>query len=429
MKILVVGSGGREHALVWKLKQSRKLTRLCCAPGNGGIASLAECVDIKAEDIQGLKGFARQENIDLTVVGPEVPLVAGIADVFQKEGLKIFGPDRFASQLEGSKIFAKEFMSRNNIPTAAFRSFEDVDAAMAYTGEIRFPAVIKADGLAAGKGVSVCTSREEALRSLHKIMGEKVFQDAGNRVVVEECLTGEEASILAVSDGKDYVMLESSQDHKRIFDGDLGPNTGGMGAYSPAPVITGTMAGQIEETVIKPVIAGMEAEGHPFRGVLYAGLMIADSGPRVLEFNVRFGDPETQAVLPRLQCDLVEILESACGGTLKDKTLTWDERACVCVVMSSQGYPGRYGKGRVISGLESIAGVKDIIVFHAGTREEEGRLVTAGGRVLSVAALGADIASAIKNVYNSVEKIQFEGCHYRRDIAQKALARSNRMES
>lgn len=419
MKILIIGSGGREHVLAWKLRQSPQVKEIYCAPGNGGISGMAECVDIQAQDLEGLARFARERKIDLTVVGPEAPLVSGIVDRFRSEDLRIFGPDKFSAQLEGSKIFAKEFMGRWRIPTADFRVFDDYDQARVYLQEADFPLVIKADGLASGKGVFICANVQEALEALDLIFRKKVFNKAGDKIVVEECLTGEEASILALSDGRDYVLLESAQDHKRIFDEDLGPNTGGMGAYSPAPVINESMLRKIEARIIAPAIHGMRQEGHAFKGVLYAGLMIANRSPYVLEFNVRFGDPEAQAVLPRLKSDLADILvASSCGGMNKIN-LKWDRRSCVCVVMSSGGYPGPYETGKEITGLETISD-PDVTVFHAGTRKQGKKIFTSGGRVLGVTALGENIETAIAKAYSAVEHIGFDRCFFRRDIGAKA---------
>ncbi len=421
MNILIIGSGGREHALAWKLKQSPKVKKIYCAPGNGGIQGVAECVDIRAEDIDSLCDFANKKEINLTVVGPEVPLVLGIVDEFEKKGLRVFGPTKMAAQLEGSKVFAKEFMQRHNIPTANFKSFDNLEPAKEFLQNKVFPVVIKADGLAAGKGVMICQVKEEAEKALEEIMLAKIFQDAGNRVIIEDCLIGEEASILAISDGRQFAILDSSQDHKRIFDDDLGPNTGGMGAYSPAPVITKDKLANIALNIIGPTIHGMQEEGMPFKGVLYAGVMMTAEGPKVLEFNVRFGDPETQAILPRLKTDLIDIFLASCDGSLNSFRLEWDKRVCVCVVMSSRGYPGSYEKEKVIEGLESVNQDSDTVVFHAGTKKQDQKIVTSGGRVLGVTSLGENIEQAMQSAYNAVEKIQFDGCFFRRDIGAKAL--------
>lgn len=423
MKILVVGSGGREHALVWKIRQSPQVEKVYCAPGNGGIAALAECVDIPVNDIDGLLMFATDNGIDLTVVGPEAPLVAGIVDAFELQGLMIFGPTAKAAQLEGSKVFAKEFMHRQGIPTAAFEVFETLEDATQFLdeAELDYPLVVKADGLAAGKGVIICKDREATDKALQEIMGDRIFSEAGNQVVIEECLVGEEVSILAISDGDNFVLLDTSQDHKRIFDDDLGPNTGGMGAYSPAPIVDAAMAKRIQEEIIEPTIQGMKQEGISFKGVLYAGLMITVNGPLVLEYNVRFGDPETQAVLPRLKNDIVELMYASCEGQLNDLHLSWDSRDCVCVVMSAGGYPGEYETGYVVTGLVETEACADTFIFHAGTRLDKDSIVTSGGRVLGVTALGDNIEMAIENVYQAVEKIHFDHCFFRRDIGMKAL--------
>ncbi|MCX5681687.1 MAG: phosphoribosylamine--glycine ligase [Candidatus Omnitrophica bacterium] len=423
MKVLVVGSGGREHVLVWKLKQSARVKEIFCAPGNGGIAKDAQCVDIASDDVQGLCDFAVKNKIGLTIVGPEGPLVKGIVDEFQRKNLKIFGPSQKAAQLEGSKVFAKEFMRRHNIPTADFESFDNINKAKAYVERKKFPIVIKADGLAAGKGVVICKDLQEAHAALDKMMSEKIFNTAGENVVIEECLEGEEASILAVSDGEKFVVLESSQDHKRIFDGDMGANTGGMGAYSPAPVVTKGLMMNITEDIIEPTIHGMRQEGMPFTGVLYVGVMATKEGPKVLEYNVRFGDPETQVVLPRLKTDLVDLCLASCKGKLAGMQLEWSSRPCVCVVMSARGYPGSYEKGKTIYGLDDASKEKDVFVFHAGTKNQENKIVTSGGRVLGVTGLGKDIEKAIENAYNGIEKISFDGCFFRRDIGAKALRR------
>jgi len=424
MKVLVIGSGGREHVLTWKIKQSPNVEELYCAPGNGGIAQIAECVDIQATDISGLLKFAKEKQIDLTVVGPEAPLVEGVVDKFKEAGLKVFGPSKDASQLEGSKVFTKEFLKRHNIPTADFEQFEDIQAAKDYLNSAKFPLVIKADGLAAGKGVVICNDLEEGIQAVDQIMAEKVFKDAGKKIVIEECLVGEEASILAISDGESFCLLDSSQDHKRIFDDDQGPNTGGMGAYSPAPVITKEIMSDISARIITPTIDGMSEEENPFQGVLYAGLMMTAEGPKVLEFNVRFGDPETQAVLPRLKTDIVEVMMASCEGRLSEVKLSWDERACVCVVMSSGGYPAAYEKGKEIAGIESIE--EDLaIVFHAGTKQKGEKIFTSGGRVLGVTSLGDGIEAAINKAYKAVEMISFDRCFFRRDIGAKALRKLN----
>lgn len=422
MKILVIGSGGREHALCWKISQSAKVTKLYCAPGNGGIASIAECVNIKADDIIALADFAHENKIDLTVVGPEVPLVAGIVDLFEEEGLKIFGPSMAAAKLEGSKVYAKNFMKRWDIPTARYASFTDMNAALAYVDVQPMPVVVKASGLAAGKGVIICQNKTEAQEAIAQIMGAKIFKEAGNSLVIEEFLQGEEASILAIADGKDFLLLDSSQDHKRVYDEDAGPNTGGMGAYSPAPVVTPELLKRISDEVIAPVIAGMADEEAPFKGILYAGIMVTADGPKVLEFNTRFGDPETQAILPRLKSDLVDLMLAAIEGNVRSRKLEWTKEACVCVVMAAGGYPGEYATGKEIQGLDEVP--TGATVFHAGTKKDGDKILTSGGRVLGVTSLGKDISTAITNAYQAVSAISFEGAHFRKDIGQKAIKRS-----
>ncbi len=419
MKVLVVGGGGREHALVWKLKQSPRVKEIFCAPGNAGIASLARCVPIGAEDIPGLLAFARQEKIDLTVVGPEAPLTMGIVDSFSEAGLAIFGPTARAAAIEGSKVLAKEIMAKYGIPTARFAAFSEAGEAAAYIRRLNSPCVVKADGLAAGKGVIVCQTVEEALGAVEDIMVKGVFGAAGSRVVVEEYLTGQEVSILAFTDGETVIPMLPAQDHKQVYDGDRGPNTGGMGAYAPAPVCTPEVYQTALEKILIPTVRAMAAEGRPYRGVLYAGLMVTGEGPRVLEFNARFGDPEAQPVLMLLETDLVEIIEAALSGRLGEKEIRWRPGAAVCVVLASGGYPGPYRKGYPISGLDRVP--PDVVVFHAGTALEDGRVVTAGGRVLGVTAAAETIAAAIEKAYAAVEQIHFEGMHYRRDIGRKAL--------
>ncbi|HTZ11279.1 MAG TPA: phosphoribosylamine--glycine ligase [Candidatus Margulisiibacteriota bacterium] len=425
MRILVVGSGGREHALAWKIAQSRLCDKLFCAPGNGGIAQVAECIDIKADDVAGLLDFVRRERIDFTVVGPEVALAAGIVDEFRKYKLNIFGPDKKAAQLEASKIFAKELMAKYNVPTADFAVFQDPREAKMYIEKKSSPCVVKADGLAAGKGVVVAKTVDEAKNAVDMMMTQKAFGNAGEKVIVEECLEGQEASILVITDSKEVIALASSQDHKRIFDHDQGPNTGGMGAYSPAPVVTVDLFKEILEKIIYRTIDGLAKEGIEYRGVLYAGVMLTKDGPKTLEFNVRFGDPETEAIIPRIKSDLLEVMLAASAMGLnkvvKSDGLSWDERACVCVVCSSGGYPGDYEKGKEISGLEEAAKMKDIVVFHAGTTKSGSRYFTNGGRVLGVTGLGKNIKEAINNTYQAVEKISFTGMHYRKDIGRKAI--------
>lgn len=422
MKILLIGSGGREHALAWKLSQSPLVKKLYIAPGNPGTASVGENCLIPAEDIAGLKAFAIDNRIDLTVVGPELPLTLGIVDLFQNAGLKIFGPAKNAAEIESSKVFAKALMKRHKIPTAFSKTFNDMAEAINYAETHTPPYVVKADGLAAGKGVFICRSTDEARDAIALIMKKKAFGSAGKQIIIEEFLIGEEASFLALSDGKTVVPLAPAQDHKTVFDNDTGPNTGGMGAYSPAPVITPALEAEIMETIMKPTIAAMEKEGRPYKGVLYAGIMISDGKPKVLEFNARFGDPETQPTMMRLESDLVELLLATVEGRLADVKLKWSPRPSVCVVMTSEGYPGTYPISREIRGLDRAAGLKDTAVFHAGTSLRDGRVVTSGGRVLGVTAIGSDIKDAIAKAYAAVELISFNGSHYRKDIGRKAVS-------
>ena len=421
MKVLLIGSGGREHALAVKIKQSPRVGELYCAPGNPGIAELAECVNIAADNISALKDFALQNKIDLTVVGPEVPLTLGIVDEFTAVGLKIFGPSKAAAQLEGSKQFAKKIMKKYKIPTAKYEVFEDAQKALEHVYMSKFPVVIKADGLAAGKGVTVAISLVEAKRAINAALKDKVFGESGAQIVIEEFLAGEEASILAFCDGKHFIPMVTAQDHKAVYDGDKGPNTGGMGAYSPAPVVTKEILKQVNETIFQPMLDGMAAEGMPYKGVLYAGLMITADGPKVVEFNCRFGDPETQAVLPRLKTDIVDIFEACIAGRLDKQNIEWSDASAVCIVLAADGYPGSYEKGKEISGVDAVKVLPETFVFHAGTANQDNKLVTAGGRVLGITALGADIKTAIKNAYKAAEQITFPGLHKRKDIGQKAL--------
>jgi len=419
MKILVVGGGGREHALAWKLSQSPLVEQLYCAPGNAGTAAVATNVLIGAEDIESLVAFAVSERIDLTVVGPEAPLVAGLTDRLAAVGLKAFGPSAAAARLEGSKAFCKEVLLAAGAPTAAYRKFADAGAAKIYVREQGAPIVVKADGLAAGKGAIVCQTVEEAERAIDEILVRRIFGAAGEEVVIEECLVGEEASFLALTDGEHVLPLASSQDHKAVGDGDTGPNTGGMGAYSPAPVVTGAVYAQIMRQVIEPTVREMARRGHPYRGVLYAGLMIKDGQIKVLEYNARFGDPETQPLLFRMKSDLAPLLLACVNGDLDKQTIAWDERPAVCVVMASGGYPDQYEKGKVISGLGEAT--EDVVVFHAGTRLQDDEVVTSGGRVLGVTAKGASIPAAIERAYQAVGDISFAGAYYRHDIGRKAF--------
>lgn len=421
MKILVIGSGGREHALVWKISQSPKVSKIYCAPGNAGTSEFAENVNIAADDIAGLKKFALEKKIDLTVVGPEIPLVAGIVDTFEKDGLKIFGPKQEGAIIEGSKVFSKQFMIKYEIPTAKAGIFDKEADALHYIEEMGAPIVVKADGLAAGKGVIVCKTKDEAKAAVKQIMTDKEFGSAGDKVVIEECLVGEEASIIALTDGKSIVPLASSQDHKRVFDHDEGPNTGGMGAYSPAPIVTDLLMEQIDLNVLRPFVAGMKQEGIDFKGVVYAGIMVTKDGPKVLEFNCRFGDPETQPIMMRMKSDLVPIFEAVVAGKLNNKLIEWDERAAVCVVMASGGYPGKYDKGIPITGIDKVDQLESAYVFHAGTKLKSSEIVTAGGRVLGVTALGDGIKFAIQNAYRAVSFINFKDMHFRQDIGKKAL--------
>ncbi|MFQ5930725.1 MAG: phosphoribosylamine--glycine ligase, partial [Acidobacteriota bacterium] len=423
MKVLVVGSGGREHAIAWKIKQSPQLDELYCAPGNAGIAELANNVSISAEDIQSLLEFTISKHIDLTVVGPEAPLVAGIADRFQEAGRLVAGPSRTAALLEGSKAFAKDFMKRHAIPTANYQIFDQPDTAEAALegSQFQFPVVLKADGLAAGKGVFVCPDLAESFRALNLIMRERKFGAAGERLVIEEFLEGEEASFMVFSDGVNVLPMVPSQDHKAIYEGDRGPNTGGMGAFSVDAILSEELRQRILDEIIYPTIRGMAEEGNPYGGVLYAGLMITPAGPKVLEFNVRFGDPEAQVVLPRMETDLLTILHAVAVDNLQHTALSWKSNAVVCVVIASGGYPGSYEKGKEISGLDMASEEENTIVFHAGTALKDGKIVTHGGRVLGVTSLAPTLEAAIIRAYEGVNKIHFERMYYRRDIASKGL--------
>lgn len=425
MKVLVIGSGGREHTLAWKLAQSADVTEVFTAPGNSGTAKEPKCrnIDIASENVPELLKFAREENIDLTVVGPEAPLVAGVADAFSAAGLKVFGPSAKAAMLEGSKVFAKELMAKYNIPSAPFEVFDEYAAAERYLKGRSGPIVLKADGLAAGKGVFVCADQEQSLAALNSILRDKVFGAAGNKVVIEECLQGEEASFIAFTDGETVLPLAGSQDHKAIFDNDCGPNTGGMGAYSPAPVITPEIHDKVMSGIMIPTVQALKSEGVPFSGFLYAGLMIKDGEASALEFNVRMGDPEAQPLLYRLKSDLTPTLMAAVEGRLQGETLEWFSEDAVCVVMAAGGYPGDYKKGYPITGIEEAERLGDVKVFHAGAALKDGRLVSWGGRVLGVTAKAKGIAAAIDLVYQGVDKITWENVQYRRDIGRKALLR------
>lgn len=419
MKILVIGSGGREHALCWKLAQHPD-AEIYAAPGNIGMIDVATLVNIKVDDIQGLVDFAKAEAIDLTVVGPELPLTLGVVDAFQEAGLACFGPNKAAARLEGSKAFSKELMKKYNIPTAAFDTFTEVAPAKAFVDEIGVPCVVKADGLAAGKGVIICMTREEADKAIEDMLSDHAFGDASATIVIEEYMEGPEVSVLAFADGKHVLPMVSAQDHKRIFDGDKGPNTGGMGAYSPAPVYTEELSKLVNETIIAPTIAAMAAEGAPFTGILYTGLMLTEKGPRVLEYNVRFGDPETQPIMVRMKSDIVDLFQACLDGTLDQATLEWYDEAAVCIIMASGGYPASSEKGVPIHGLDTIA-EEEAIVFHSGTALKDDQIVTNGGRVLGVTAKDTTIKGAIDKAYAAVEKITFDHMQFRRDIGARAL--------
>jgi phosphoribosylamine--glycine ligase len=423
MNILIIGSGGREHALAWKMAKSPKVSKIYCAPGNAGISQAAECVAIDAGDMPALIAFAREKAVDLTVVGPEAPLADGVVDEFEKAGLRIFGPSKKAAEIESSKSFAKRLMQRYHIPTAAGKAFTGFESAKAYINKMPEPLVVKADGLAAGKGVMVCETRKAALDALNRIMKEESFGEAGRKVVIEECLTGEEASFIAFTDGEHVVPLPASQDHKAVYDNDQGPNTGGMGAYSPAPLVDAAMQQKIMSEIMIPTVRAMAAEGRPYKGVLYAGLMIERDQAKVVEFNARFGDPETQPLLMRIKSDIVPIMEAVVDGGLDKCRIEVDKRFAVCVVMAAEGYPGSYKKGMELAGLDDARRLKDVEVFHSGTAEKNGKLVTNGGRVLGVTALGDTIYKAIEKAYEAAGKISFNGVHYRSDIGQKAVKR------
>ena len=422
MNILILGSGGREHALLWKLAQSPEATKLYAVPGNPGMAELAECVAGSIEDNAAVVKFAQEKKIDLVVVGPEVPLTNGVVDALRAAGIKAFGPTKAAAELEGSKSFSKDIMKKYGIPTAKYEVFTDADAARAYIEKEGAPIVIKADGLAAGKGVIVAETKEQALDAVHEIMDDAAFGKAGSRVVIEAFMEGEEASLLAFTDGKTIRPMVSSQDHKRAYDGDKGPNTGGMGTYAPAPVMTKDMVEQATEKILKPMIAAMAKEGRPYQGCLYAGLMITEEGPKVVEFNARFGDPETQVVLPLLRGDLVKIMQACVDGTLDTAAVDWEDGAAVCVVMASGGYPKSYKKGYAIDGLKKAESL-GTFVFHAGTAKKDGKVVTSGGRVLGVTARGGGIKEATEKAYKGVEAIRFTDEFHRKDIAHRALER------
>ena len=421
MKVLVIGSGGREHALAWKIGRSPLVERVFCAPGNGGTASIADNVTLAADDLPGLTRFALDRSIDLTVVGPELPLVLGIVDRFRSHGLSIVGPTAAAARLEGSKIFAKDFMKRHQVPTAACVVCNSLEEAMGAIrrGDLGFPLVVKADGLAAGKGVVIAQDRQQAESAVEQMMRRRVFGEAGDRVLLEECLTGREASFLVFSDGEHFLPMVPSQDHKRVFDRDRGPNTGGMGAYSTDGILSSEEQQEVVEAIVGPTIRGMAAEGNEFSGVLYVGLMLTPDGINVLEYNVRLGDPEAQPVLFRLENDLVEVLQAIHGQTLDSVRLRWDSACSVCVVLASGGYPGKYPTGKSIQGIDDAEAVGQVTVFHAGTRLQDGQLVTSGGRVLGVTAKDADLPAAVARVYRALEKVRFEPMHFRTDIGRR----------
>jgi phosphoribosylamine--glycine ligase len=422
VKILVIGSGGREHALVWKLKQSPAVDRIFCAPGNAGTAAIAENAPIPATNLEGLLRFARQNAIDLTVVGPDDPLALGIVDLFNAEKRRIFGPTQSAARLESSKIFAKELMRSQKVPTAEARTFSDSSEALEYCDQLKFPVVIKADGLALGKGVVIASELAEARATITAMMSEARFGEAGRRIVIEEFLRGTECSLHALVDGRNYRLLESARDHKRAFDGDQGPNTGGMGAFSPANNWNAQLQSQVEEKIIRPLLDGLSRERVSYHGLLYPGLMITDDGARVLEFNCRFGDPETQAILPRMKSDLLPLLEATIDGKIDQHSIEWDNCPSVTVVLASAGYPARYDTGKQISGLDGAAKLDGVQVFHAGTKLANNNVVTAGGRVLAVTALGSTVKAARERAYEAVTRIHFDGCQYRRDIALSAAS-------
>ncbi len=421
IKVLVIGSGGREHALAWKLCQSPVVDEIFIAPGNAGTANIGQNINIAAGDTEALMYFALDNNIGLTVVGPEVPLTLGIVDLFEENSLKIFGPSRLAARLEGSKLFSKELMERTGVPTAAYEKFTDAEAAKKYLKELGPRSVIKADGLAAGKGAIVCQSEQEAIDAIDLIMNERAFGDAGDTIIIEEFLEGEEASFIAITDGKTILPLATSQDHKAIYEGDTGPNTGGMGAYSPAPIVTPEMEELVMQTIMTPIVEAMAKDGTPYKGILYAGLMITTGGIKVLEYNCRLGDPETQPILMRMENDLAELLLAATEERLSEITLSWSDKTALCVVMTAEGYPGSYRKGEVIEGLSDAADITDAVVFHAGTALEGNLVTTNGGRILGITGLGSDIEEAIKTAYTAVEQIRWDGAYYRRDIGAKAI--------
>lgn len=419
MKVLIVGGGGREHAIAWKLKQSPKVTKLYCAPGNGGIAEIAECVDIKANDIDGMVKFCSDNAIDLCMVAPDDPLAAGMVDAMEKAGIRAFGPHKNAAIIEASKSFSKELMKKYNIPTAKYEVFDKLEPAFEYIDSMECPIVVKADGLALGKGVIIAKTKEEAKEACREMLEDNLFGDAGKKIVIEEFMVGPEVSVLSFTDGSAVVPMVSAQDHKRVFDNDEGPNTGGMGTFSPSRLYTRELHDKCMETIYLPTIRAMANEGRKFKGVLYFGLMLTKDGPKVLEYNARFGDPETQVVLPRLKSDLLDIFEAVIDEKLDSCKIEWNDNAAVCVILASGGYPGKYPKGIEIKGLEEVKKLPDIAVFHAGTAREGDKIVTAGGRVLGVTAVEASLDLAIKKAYDAVKYVNFEGMHYRKDIGIK----------
>ncbi len=425
MKVLVVGGGGREHALVWKISQSKSVEKIFCAPGNAGIAEIAEIVPIKSDDLNSLLKFALEHKIDLTIVGPELPLSLGIVDLFESNGLKIFGPRKNAAEIESSKVFAKNFMKKYGIPTANYETFtcDETEKAKKFILGLSPPIVIKADGLAGGKGVTICRNTEEALKTIDLYFSKKIFGSAGEKIVIEEFLEGEEASVFAITDGDDFITLAPAQDYKRALDNDEGKNTGGMGSYAPTPIIDETTLEKIKTQIIKPTIQGLKNEGREFKGCLYCGLMLTSNGPKVLEFNCRFGDPETQVVLPLFEDDIIDVFLKSIDGGIKDLNYTIKKATSVCVVLASAGYPDDYEVDKEIHGLDEVKEMKDIILFHAGTKKVNGKILTSGGRVIGVTAIGGenDFEGTIKKVYSAVEKIKFDGMHYRKDIGKKAL--------
>ncbi len=428
MKVFVIGGGGREHAIVWKIAQSKSVEKIFCAPGNAGISELAETVPIKVDDLNSLLKFAIDNKIDLTVVGPELPLSLGIVDLFESHGLKIFGPRKMSAEIESSKVFAKNFMKKYGIPTANYETFtaDEIEKAKKFIKSLKPPIVIKADGLAGGKGVTICESIDEAINTINLYFVDKIFGQAGEKVVIEEFLTGEEASVFAVTDGEDFILLAPAQDYKRVFDNDLGKNTGGMGSYAPAVFIDNKTLEKIKTQIIERTISGLKNEGREYKGCLYCGLMLTDEGPKVLEFNCRFGDPETQVVLPLLDGDVIDMFTRAIDGGIKNFNHSIKKATAVCVIIASAGYPDNYETGMEIFGLDEVKKMDDIIVFHAGTKKVNGKILTAGGRVLGVTAIGRenDFEGTIKRVYEAVEKIKFKGMHYRTDIGKKALKHS-----